>query len=87
MCKMSVEMWHRLSDSGRWYRLHDGLQDLLAGKVSKEPGPWQAAAYGCLWIRFYYRMSRDEAREVLSKKEAIRAALGDLLRGKNPERM
>ena len=87
LCKMSVEMWHRLSDSGRWYRLHDGLQDLLAEKVSREPSPWRAAAYGFLWVRFYYRMSRDEAREVLSKKEAIRVALGDLLRGKNPERM
>jgi hypothetical protein len=60
--------------------------DLLAKKVSEEPSPWRAAAYAFIWIRFYYRVSRDEAREVLSKKEAISAALGYLLRGKNPER-
>ena len=43
--------------------------------------------YGFLWIRFFWRMSKDKAKEVLCKKEAIRAALEALLRGKKSERM
>ena len=82
LCKMSTEKWHKLSDSARWHRMQDGLEDLLAEKVGKQPSPWRAAAYGFLWIRFFWRMSRDEAKEVLSKKEEIRAALEALLRGK-----
>jgi hypothetical protein len=86
LCKMGVETWHRLSDLGRWYRLQDGLRELLAEKVSKEPCPWRAATYGFLWIRFYFRMSRDEAQEVLSRTDSIKAALEGLLRGKKPGR-
>lgn len=82
LCKMSAEKWRKLSDVARWHRLLDGLEDLLAEKVDKEPSPWRAAAYGFLWIRFFWRMSRDEAQEVLSRKETIRAALEALLRGK-----
>lgn len=86
LCKMSAEKWRKLSDIARWHRLLDGLENLLAEKVEEEPSPWRAAAYGFLWIRFFYRISRDEAREVLSRKEAIRAALEALLRGKKCER-
>ena len=79
---MSAEKWHKLPDTARWHRLQDGLEDLLAEKVGEESSPWRAAAYGFLWIRFFWWMSRDEAQEVLSKKEAIRAALEAQLRGK-----
>jgi hypothetical protein len=87
LCGMSVETWRRLSDVGRWHRLQDGLMDLLASRVQEERSPWRAAAYGFLWIRFFWRMSREEAQEVLSKEPAIREALDELLEEKNPARM
>ncbi|MBN2391961.1 MAG: hypothetical protein JXR84_14630 [Anaerolineae bacterium] len=82
LCKISVETWQRLSERGRWFCLQDGLEALMAEKVCLEPSPWRAAAYGFLWIRFFWRVSAVEARDVLSDQGAIREALEALLRGK-----
>lgn len=86
LCKVSAERWQQLSEHGRWFCLQKGLEDLMAEKVCLEPSPWRAAAYGFLWIRFFWRMSTDEARDVLSDRGAIREALEALLRGKKSER-